>query len=231
MRRRKQRDKETSQSLCRCEEIPIGTQIRDEEAYTEHFHHVAWDPNAWSGYYICPLTGVVWHKVFTGNPRVAYWDYVRTRHQQSSLQKRTVLEGYLKVFSEVRNRADFESPKIVYRMPLSGLVRQPVETETRWSIDGIGIDGKQVLSIWMYLSDPLGWGEEGSVLFASPLEAVSDDAFPLGQHLLLSYILGVKAGEIGTIEVVDRRIVEIETFHQIFGYDKSYSTVAELEWG
>lgn len=228
--RQKPHNQKTPQSLCRCKELPIGTQIRDQESYAEHLYRVAWDPNSWGGYSICPLTGIVWQIVYTGNPRVAYWDYVRTAYQQSSLLKHTVLEGQLKVFSEAHESADFVSPKIVYRVPLSGLIRQPIKVETRWSVDGIGMEGEQLLTLWMYLPDPVGWGEEGSVWFASPLEAVSASVFRPGQHLTLSYFLGVKVADIGTIEVIDKRVLDVENFHQTFGFDKSYSDVAEPVW-
>lgn len=54
-------------------------------------------------------------------------------------------------------------------------------------------------------------GEEGLVHFSSPVEIVSDQAFPVGQQMKILYgALG--AGYIGQVQVIERHAVDGETF-------------------
>ncbi len=229
-----------SNNECNCLTIPVGTSVSDKNL-DYHLRSISKSRHGWSGYSICPYTGVVWrweqYEDFTGLYSVWYTSYERTAVQQTERLSYTLAKTHITLYAEPLKHTSDEVMR--YRLglppetaiphfpalPLEGQIWDVFfhEAPVSWEAEGISACDQKLSLLWLYLPQPLEAGTTVQGWLASPLEAIT------AQVLVPGFLLEWRwyGGTIGELVVEVQERVLASQYHQYFGFDRPHRDLVE----
>jgi len=221
----KKRIREEMATRCSCAEIAPDTVLPRDWQFVSHLWFVSdcGDTSPNIRYWLCPLTGVVWEEIRIPDWRMDEFEYRRTSYIQSAMHERTIAVGVLQLYTKVKRKWLYIYPFSIETLPqpLSGCLITAVNSYSgeplEWQVPGLfRCRGNLDIWVWLYLENPLGFGEAGQVWVASFLEAVTQQVFTEGS----TYIVAGAGGIIGELTILCQQRVEQREFSSRFVFDE-----------